>query len=581
MFGAGDLIAGKFQIERVIGRGGMGCVVAAMHVHLGQRVALKFLLPEMAVDRGVVERFLREARASAQLRSEHVCRVSDVGLLDDGSPYFVMELLEGRDLASLLAERGPFPVPTIVDYVVQACLGLAEAHAAQIVHRDLKPANLFLTSRPDGTPLIKIVDFGIAKASATASFHLTRTDAVMGSPGYMSPEQLRSSRTADARSDIWALGVILFELASGHQPFTAESITDLALRIAMDPTPQLHSIPPGFDRVVYRCLEKDPARRYQDIGQLAMALAPFGGPAMRERALGVTRVLLAVSGAAGSTAIAAAAAAPTTLGSSASSLERGGRDRLRGIVIGGLAAGVLGTVAFVKLRGGDARVAPADPSSPPAATAAAAAPDTSAPPDAPPPGAVAGNAASGNAAIGNPATGNPATGNPAIGNPAIGNPATGNPATGNAVVPGGTPGRPADAVARNAVGNAASSNAVVVGGAPGRPVATASPGANAPPEASPRDVTAVDARRSHDGGGGNAARQVDAPPPADATTRDASAPPDATTRDAGAGDAARPTDAAVPLDAARPDAAAPVRKVTRPHPAPRAGSDDDVENSRL
>ena len=209
MFAAGELVAGKFQIDRVIGQGGMGFVVAATHVHLGQRVALKFLLPAMASDRAVVERFLREARSSAQLRGEHICRVSDVGVLDAGAPYFVMELLEGQDLASMLAARGPIPVPILADYILQACLGLAEAHAAGIVHRDLKPANLFLTLRPDGTPLIKIVDFGIAKDPTSTSFHLTRTDAVMGSPGYMSPEQLRSTRVADARSDLWALGVIL------------------------------------------------------------------------------------------------------------------------------------------------------------------------------------------------------------------------------------------------------------------------------------------------------------------------------------------------------------------------------------
>jgi tRNA A-37 threonylcarbamoyl transferase component Bud32 len=384
MFAAGDIIAGKFQIERVIGHGGMGFVVAATHIHLGQRVALKFLLPQMASNRAVVERFLREARSSAQLRGEHICRVSDVGMLDSGAPYFVMELLEGRDLASILTERGSLPVPIVADYLVQACLGLAEAHAAQIVHRDLKPANLFLTFRPDGSPLVKIVDFGIAKAAPTGeAFHLTRTDAVMGSPGYMSPEQLRSTRAADARSDIWALGAILYELASGRPPFAAESITELALRVAMDPTPALTgpSIPRGFDQIVNRCLEKDPARRFQDVGQVAMALAAFGGPMVRERAIGATRLLSAVARAASSSDGAAVSAVPTTLGSSAAGLERAHGDRLRwGIVIGALAAGALGTIAIVKLRGGDAHVSVVSPASAPAAADAAAAIEPSPPP---------------------------------------------------------------------------------------------------------------------------------------------------------------------------------------------------------
>jgi serine/threonine-protein kinase len=356
MLAAGDLVAGKFRIDRVLGQGGMGFVVAATHVHLGQRVALKFLLPELYSDAAVVGRFVREARASAQLRSEHVCRVSDVGMLDNGAPYIVMELLEGSDLASMLANHGPMPVPILADYLVQACLGLGEAHAARIVHRDLKPANLFLTLRPDGTPLIKILDFGIAKAPTDGNFHLTRTAAVMGSPGYMSPEQLRSTRDADVRSDIWALGVILYELATGRPPFTAESITELALRVAMDPTPRLAGaqIPGGFEHVVYRCLEKDPARRFPDVAQLAIALAPFGGPMVRDRALGVARVLSVAPGAGGCLTAMAAPATPTTLGSAAASLEhRRGNGARWSILLGALAVGAIAVVTFVARRGGD------------------------------------------------------------------------------------------------------------------------------------------------------------------------------------------------------------------------------------
>jgi tRNA A-37 threonylcarbamoyl transferase component Bud32 len=290
----GSVIAGKFRIDEVLGQGAMGVVVAATHLQLEQRVALKFLLREVTSDPTTADRFLREARASASLRSENICRVSDFGTLDTGEPYLVMELLEGRDLATILAEDGPIPVPILADYIAQACAGLAEAHARGIVHRDLKPGNLFLTTRPDGRPLIKIVDFGIAKASATsADLSMTRTGAVMGSPGYMAPEQLRSSRLVDARSDIWSLGVILYELASGRRPFTAETFSELILRVVTEPAPPLDGldIPPDFARVVHRCLEQDPARRYHDVNQLATELAAFCEPPARERALARTRAL--------------------------------------------------------------------------------------------------------------------------------------------------------------------------------------------------------------------------------------------------------------------------------------------------
>jgi eukaryotic-like serine/threonine-protein kinase len=364
MFATGEIVARKFQIDRVLGQGGMGVVVAATHLHLGQRVALKFLLPEYNSNLAIAERFLREARASAQLRGEHVCRVSDVSTLENGAPYIVMELLHGRDLSSMLAEHGRLPVGILADYVVQACLGLAEAHAVGIVHRDLKPGNLFVATRPDGTPVVKILDFGIAKAPTTTSFKLTQTAAVMGSPGYMSPEQLRSTRDADVRSDIWALGVILYELACGRPPFVAESITELTLRVAMDPTPALRVSPAGFEQIVYRCLEKDPARRFQDVAQLAMALAPFGGPMTRERAFGVARVLSVAPGATGPGMPAPAIAVATTLGSSASSLERPRRERFRwGIVAGALAAIAIATVGFIQVRGGANRATATESSS--------------------------------------------------------------------------------------------------------------------------------------------------------------------------------------------------------------------------
>jgi serine/threonine-protein kinase len=341
---------------------------------LQQQVAIKLLLPELVAHEQILERFLREARASAALKGEHVCRVSDVGTLDSGAPYIVMELLSGHDLASVIAKDGALPVQTAVDYVLQGLLGLAEAHALRIVHRDLKPANLFLTRRPDGSPLVKVLDFGIAKAQNDERFDLTRTAAVMGSPGYMSPEQLRSTKDADTRSDIWSIGVILFELVVGHPPFQGESITELALHIAMDPTPSLPAkLPAGFDQIVYRCLEKDPALRFADVATLAHALASYGGPKAAELAAGVARVLnvVAVPPSAG----VAAASRPTTLqGEVTGGVPGGARSRLAWIGGGVIAAAVVTIALVIALGRNNAR----STAEPPAVNAIPGAPPSAA-----------------------------------------------------------------------------------------------------------------------------------------------------------------------------------------------------------
>ena len=278
----GQILAGKYRVERVLGEGGMGIVIAAHHLHLDKRVALKFLRPEVAANREIVARFSNEARSAAKIQSEHVARVLDVGVLDDGSPYMVMEYLEGTDLAGLIKQRGSIPGPEAIEYVLQACEALAEAHVAGIVHRDLKPANLFLTRRADGSPSVKVLDFGISKAalaSDAAGQALTQTAAVLGSPSYMAPEQLKSARQADPRTDVWALGIILHELMTGECAFRADTVPELYVSILQAPPAALRQrlpgAPPALEAVLLRCLEKDPARRYASVGELALALAEF------------------------------------------------------------------------------------------------------------------------------------------------------------------------------------------------------------------------------------------------------------------------------------------------------------------
>jgi serine/threonine protein kinase len=292
---AGAIIAGKYKVEGVLGAGGMGVVLAARHMQLGQLVAIKFIRGAAAEDPAAVERFLREARAAVALSSEHVTKVLDVGTLDTGEPYMIMEFLDGVDLAEVLRREGPMPVARAVAAVLQASEALAEAHAIGIVHRDLKPANLFVATRRDGTPLVKVLDFGISKVTdlnVEGGPTLTASGLIMGSPGYMSPEQVRNAKVADARADIWALGVILYELVTGVSPFMGQTIGDTFARIISEtPTPihKLRSdVPEAFAAVISRCFERSVERRVQTVAELAEALAPFAPP---EAVISVQRIL--------------------------------------------------------------------------------------------------------------------------------------------------------------------------------------------------------------------------------------------------------------------------------------------------
>jgi serine/threonine-protein kinase len=284
----------------------MGVVLGATHVHLRQRVAIKLLHPEAAARRGAVERFLREARVAMSLRGEHVVRILDVGTLDDGSPFIAMECLVGKDFGALLDEGAPLAPAVAVDYVLQASEAIAEAHALGVVHRDLKPANLFLTKRVDGTPSVKVLDFGVSKIAPDASAsdglddtaasssraddprsapasepppsardRITRASALIGSPRYMAPEQIRSPADVDGRADVWALGVILFELLTGRPPFDGATLEELRTRVMSAPAPRMQGVPAALQAAVQRCLAKEPEGRFASVHALAEALAPF------------------------------------------------------------------------------------------------------------------------------------------------------------------------------------------------------------------------------------------------------------------------------------------------------------------
>jgi eukaryotic-like serine/threonine-protein kinase len=388
---SGSILAGKYRVDALLASGGMGIVAAGEHVALGQRVAIKFLRGTATPE--AVARFMREAKACGRIQSDHIARVFDVDTIADGMPFMVMEHLSGTDLSVLLKERGRLPAAVAVDYVLQACEALAEAHREGIVHRDLKPANLFLTQRADGSPLVKVLDFGISKFRSRSeapgtSDDLTTTNSMMGSPSYMSPEQLRSARDVDARADVWALGAVLYKLVAGRNPFSAPTTPDLCIQILTEPVPPIDDVdlPEGFRAVVAWCLEKDVARRCPNVAELAVALRPYAEPSSLASIERVVRTLdLPVAPVVRPPPRSAPADVPTAA-PSVRDASGAGERRARPRVVVVASALLAGAAGLVLLASGGPRAAPSPAAAPlPLAASPVAAPSS---PVSPPPSSV-------------------------------------------------------------------------------------------------------------------------------------------------------------------------------------------------
>ena len=299
-FHPGELLDGKYHVEEVLGAGAMGIVVRARHLELGSEVAVKFLRSELFDDRNVVSRFLQESQLAARIRSPHVARVIDAGTIENGSPYLIMELLEGRDMARLIEEDGPIDIGFAVGLALQACEGLAAAHAAGVVHRDVKPGNLFVCEGADHDPVLKLLDFGISKLEASHERRdLTRPVLPVGSPLYMAPEQMMGARDVDARADLWSLGVVLYELLTGTLPFTAANLPELTTKILHADPPRLRDARPdaplALQEIIVRLLRRRRDERYVDAAELAADLSRLAGPAGEVSARRTARILHGVS----------------------------------------------------------------------------------------------------------------------------------------------------------------------------------------------------------------------------------------------------------------------------------------------
>ncbi len=379
----GDVLAGKYRIEKVLGVGGMGVVVAARHLQLETKVAIKFLLPAMLSNKEAVTRFAREARAAVKITGEHVARVLDVGTLETGAPFMVMEYLDGGDLAAWITQRGALPVDLAVEFLLHASVAVAEAHSLGIVHRDLKPANLFCIRRADGKSSVKVLDFGISKvtdlSSSESGMSVTKTSAMMGSPLYMSPEQMRSPKEVDAQTDVWALGVILYELLTTHVPFDGETVPEVAIKVATLGPPPMNTyrqdIPPGLEAVVNKALEKAKTDRYKNVAELALGLsewAPARAKSSVERICDILNVQRPESIAPGAweppapRAPAVAAATMTAMGRTTGGVGQSATKKKAALavlgIVGAIGAAALGVTLLHHKSSDDASAAAASPS---------------------------------------------------------------------------------------------------------------------------------------------------------------------------------------------------------------------------
>jgi len=299
---AGAVVANRYLVERVIGEGNVSLVVAAKNLDLGELVALKILKPEMLTQPGALARFGREAKASVQIRTEYAGAVYDVGQLPDGTPFLVMEFLDGVDLGQFVATSGALTVSELVETVLQICEALAIAHSKGIIHRDLKPENLFRIAKADGMFVVKVIDFGISKSTLAGNVfgaNLAATEnlgGVSGTPYYMAPEQMSASTNIDARADIWALGICMYELLTGMVPFPGNSFAELCTHVLASPAPDVRAVrddvPWELAHAITKCLEKDPNARYANVAELAAALYPFSPKRARlnaERAVAILK----------------------------------------------------------------------------------------------------------------------------------------------------------------------------------------------------------------------------------------------------------------------------------------------------